>query len=63
MPGIVVSVAVQEGDSVEKGDSVVVLEAMKMENEIRATSAGTVTRVEVAPGDTVEAGAVLVEID
>lgn len=63
MPGIVVSIAVAEGDEVEKGQAVCVLEAMKMENEIRAPGAGTVTRVAVSPGDTVNSGDLLVEID
>ena len=45
MPGIVVSVAVAEGDTVEAGQPVVVLEAMKMENEIRASGAGVVSKI------------------
>lgn len=62
MPGIVVSVAVAEGDEVEKGQAVCVLEAMKMENEIRASGSGKVSRVAVAPGDTVNSGDLLIEI-
>ncbi|MEZ6194247.1 MAG: biotin/lipoyl-containing protein [Planctomycetota bacterium] len=62
MPGIVVSVAVAPGDEVEKGQPVVVLEAMKMENEIRAPRAGTIAAVHVSPGQTVNGGDPLVEI-
>jgi glutaconyl-CoA/methylmalonyl-CoA decarboxylase subunit gamma len=63
MPGIVVSVAVAEGDSVEAGQAVVVLEAMKMENEIRSSGAGVVAKVHVTAGQTVNGGDVLVEIE
>ena len=62
MPGIVVSVSVAEGDEVEQGQAVCVLEAMKMENEIRASGAGKVTRIAVSPGDTVNSGDLLIEI-
>ena len=60
MPGLIVRVSVKLGDRVEAGQGVVVMEAMKMENELRATTAGTVTGVEVSPGATVEKGALLV---
>ncbi|MCZ6726040.1 MAG: biotin/lipoyl-binding protein [Acidobacteria bacterium] len=56
MPGRVVSVLVEEGSEVALGQGVVVLEAMKMENEIQAERAGVVTRVHVEPGQAVEAG-------
>jgi biotin carboxyl carrier protein len=62
MPGLVVRVQVAEGDAVAAGQALVVMEAMKMENELRATTAGTVRRVAVAPGTAVEKGAVLVEL-
>jgi glutaconyl-CoA/methylmalonyl-CoA decarboxylase subunit gamma len=62
MPGIVVSVAVQEGDTVKGGQALLVLEAMKMENEIRCAAAGLVTRIAVTKGQTVNGGDVLVEI-
>ena len=62
MPGIVVSVAVASGDSVVAGDAVCVLEAMKMENEIRASSSGVVKEVVVEAGQTVNAGDLLVDI-
>ena len=62
MPGRVVTVLVEQGRSVEVGQGVVVLEAMKMENEIRAEVAGVVTRLHVKPGQSVEGGDLLFEI-
>jgi biotin carboxyl carrier protein len=62
MPGKVVAVLVEPGQAVEPGAGLVVLEAMKMENEFRATVAGTVTEVAVRPGQAVNAGDVLVVI-
>jgi len=62
MPGLVVRVQVAEGDLVQPGQAMVVMEAMKMENELRATASGVVTRVLVAPGTAVEKGALLVEL-
>lgn len=61
MPGLVVKVDVAEGDAVEGGQGVVVVEAMKMENELQAHGPGLVERIHVAPGDTVEKDQVLVE--
>ena len=63
MPGLVVRVAVAEGDEVAAGQGLVVMEAMKMENELRAPAAGRVKRVAVVPGTAVEKGAVLVELE
>jgi pyruvate carboxylase subunit B len=63
MPGLVVRVLVAEGQSVDAGDPLVVLEAMKMENELKATSKGVVRRVRVGPGERVERGAELVELE
>ncbi len=63
MPGRVVRLLVGEGDEVEKGAPLVVVEAMKMENELRAPREGTVRRIAVSPGDLVEAGTVLVELE
>jgi biotin carboxyl carrier protein len=60
IPGRVVSVAVAEGDEVKAGQALLVLEAMKMENQLCAEGAGKVERVLVAPGATVEGGQVLV---
>ena len=62
MPGLVVRVAVAVGDTVAAGQGLVVVEAMKMENELRATTAGVVTAVRAIPGTAVEKGAVLVEL-
>jgi pyruvate carboxylase subunit B len=61
MPGLVVRVEVEPGQAVVAGQGIVVLEAMKMENELRASAAATVAAVRVAPGATVEKGEVLVE--
>lgn len=63
IPGKVVAVRVEVGDEVAAGHSLVVLEAMKMENELVAERAGTVAAVHVTPGTTVEAGTVLVELE
>ena len=62
MPGRVVAVLVEQGKPVEVGQGVVVLEAMKMENEIRAEVAGVVTKLHVKPGQSVEGGDLLFEI-
>jgi biotin carboxyl carrier protein len=63
MPGRVVSVRVVAGDTVERNTLVVILEAMKMENELRAPQPGRVKEVRVAEGDTVEHGALLVLLE
>jgi biotin carboxyl carrier protein len=63
MPGRVVRVLVSAGDTVEARQAVVVVEAMKMENELRSPKAGRVKEVAVAAGASVEAGRVLVIID
>ena len=63
MPGLVVRVQVEPGQAVAAGAGVVVLEAMKMENELRAATAGTVRMVRVRPGEAVEKGQVMVEFD
>ena len=63
MPGKVVRVLVREGDSVALGQGLVVVEAMKMENEIASPKAGKVTSVLVEPGRPVEAGATLVVVE
>jgi acetyl/propionyl-CoA carboxylase alpha subunit len=62
MPGLIVRVHVAVGDQVQAGQPVAVMEAMKMENELRATAAGTVHKVLVEAGRVVEKGAVLVEL-
>jgi biotin carboxyl carrier protein len=63
MPGMIVRVQVTEGDAVQSGQGLVVMEAMKMENELRATSSATVKRVLVAAGTAVEKGALLLELE
>lgn len=60
MPGTILDVKVQNGQSVKKGDILVILEAMKMENEILAPRDGTVAQVAVTQGATVDTGAPLV---
>ncbi|MEK9501187.1 biotin/lipoyl-containing protein [Gaopeijia maritima] len=62
MPGLVVKVEVEEGQVVEPGDGLVIVEAMKMENELRAEVPARVSKVLVAAGDTVEKDQVLVEL-
>lgn len=62
LPGVIVSVNVNVGDVVKAGQTVAVLEAMKMENDIQAEFDGTVTAVKVAKGDSVLEGAVIVTI-
>ena len=59
LPGTILQIKVTAGQSVKKGDVLVVLEAMKMENEITAPNDGTVTQIVAQPGATVETGAVL----
>ena len=63
MAGAIRSVLVKPGDTVKQGEGVVILEAMKMENQISAPVAGTVKSVEVAEGDSVAEGAVLVMLE
>lgn len=62
MHGVVIRVPVEEGERVERGTVVCVVEAMKMENEILAPEAGTVTNITVKAGDTVDVGAQLLQI-
>jgi biotin carboxyl carrier protein len=61
MPGVIVEIRVEAGQEVAQGDLLVILEAMKMQNEIRAQAAGVVAQVHVETGDSVPAGAKLVE--
>lgn len=62
LPGVVVSIAVTEGQAVKAGDLLLTLEAMKMENAIQADNAGTVTKILVSNGQSVQSGDPLVEI-
>jgi pyruvate carboxylase subunit B len=63
MPGLIVRVSVAVGDAVQAGQGLIVMEAMKMENELRAASAGVVKAVRAIPGMAVERGATLVELE
>jgi biotin carboxyl carrier protein len=63
MPGKIVAVLVAVGDSVEKGQGLVIVEAMKMENEVRSPISGEVKEIKVKPGETVEGGAVLLIVE
>jgi biotin carboxyl carrier protein len=63
MPGKVLSVRVQEGQQVAAGTVLLILEAMKMENEIKAPHDGTIKRIAVAPGQTVNNGDVMVVME
>jgi pyruvate carboxylase subunit B len=62
MPGLIVRINVRVGDQVQPGQPLVVMEAMKMENELRATAAGSVKSISAQPGAAVEKGTVLVEL-
>jgi biotin carboxyl carrier protein len=63
IPGLVVRILVAEGDEVKAGQTVVILQAMKMENELRAQRAGTVATVKCKPGDSVNQGDTLVTLN
>lgn len=63
MPGRVVAVLVAEGEEVAAGQGIVMLEAMKMQNEIQAEHAGTIRRIHVQPGQAVEGGDPLFEME
>jgi propionyl-CoA carboxylase alpha chain len=61
MPGLIVSVAVKEGDKVEAGQQLATVEAMKMENILRAEESGTIGKVNAKPGDSLAVDAVILE--
>ena len=63
LPGLIVAVAVQPGDEVEEGSPLVTIEAMKMQNEVRAPRAGRVADVQVASGQAVATGAALLRLE
>jgi biotin carboxyl carrier protein len=62
MPGMVIKTLVNEGDCVEKGQAVVVMESMKMQMELRAPASGEVTKIAIQPNTQVEKGTLLVKI-
>ena len=63
MPGLITQILVQEGDTVEVGTPLAIMEAMKMENEVRSTAAGTVVKIAVHEGDTVANNAELFVVE
>jgi biotin carboxyl carrier protein len=63
MPGLVVATLVDPGRVVEKGDLLIILESMKMQNELKAPRGGTINRVRVKAGDSVEQNQVLMTLD
>ena len=63
MPGLLVSIAVAEGDEVKVGDELAVLEAMKMENALRAERNGVVSKLNFAAGQSVEVDDVILELE
>lgn len=63
MPGLIVRIEVSPGDEVQPGQGIVIMEAMKMENELKADGGGIVARIHVTSGQAVEKGAILVEFE
>ncbi len=63
MPGLIMSVLVEVGQEIEEGTPLLVLSAMKMENQILAQGAGTIKSIEVAVGDTVDKGQLIIEME
>jgi biotin carboxyl carrier protein len=63
MPGRIVKVFIKEGDKVKEGQAVLVLEAMKMQNEIKSPQSGIITKINPTAGDSVEAGALLFSVE
>lgn len=61
MPGLIIDLKIKSGDSVNEGDQLLILEAMKMENVIKSPGKGTVKTVKIKKGDSVEKGQVLIE--
>ena len=62
MPGMVVAVPVEEGQKVQKGDDLIILESMKMQNELKAPRDGTISRIRVGAGDSVDQNQVLLTL-
>jgi biotin carboxyl carrier protein len=63
MPGRIVKVLIDEGEAVEEGEAVLILEAMKMQNEIKSPQSGRLTKIGPKPGDSVETGALLFTVE
>jgi len=62
IPGLVLKVLVMEGDTVNAGDNIIILEAMKMESEIASTASGTVKKVLVKEGQSIQEGEAIIEV-
>lgn len=63
MPGTIIDILVKEGEQIEKGQDLMILEAMKMENSIKASREGTVKKINVAENDSVDTGDQLAKIE
>jgi biotin carboxyl carrier protein len=63
IPGTVLDIMVKEGQSVEKGDEMMILEAMKMQNKLKSTGAGRINKIHVNKGDKVSRGTLLIELE
>jgi len=63
MPGIIIGIEVKEGDQIKEGDTLLILEAMKMENAILSPKDATVKSIKIKNGDTVEKNKLLIELD
>ena len=63
MPGLIVSISVEEGQEVKKGDVLLILESMKMQNELRSPRDGIIGRIQVADGDSVEQRQKMLSVD
>ena len=63
MPGLVLKIPTEAGQQIEKGDILLILEAMKMENAIKSPGAGTIKHIKVKEGDAVDKGEVLIELE
>lgn len=63
MPGLIVDIKVKVGDSVKKGDTILILEAMKMENVLKATGEGIIKAIKISPKQNVEKNQVMIEFE
>lgn len=63
MPGLVLDIEVEIGQAIEKGDAILVLEAMKMENVLKSSTAGIIASIEIKKGQAVEKGQILVKFE
>ncbi len=63
MPGLILTVAVSVGDTVDEGGTLLTIEAMKMQNDVRAPRSGRVIEVSVRPGETVTTGTLLIRLE